>query len=289
MIGVKWEGPDGSLWDLRDGSRGVQLATGSLLGLRNPSAEIFTRQSSFVDGQAVTGWKLKPRDLELPLDVHGDTEEQWFVRDRALQSAFRIDRPGRLIVTDPLGGTRYITARLDPDDPGLPEDPAASFATSFTISLVADDPWYYGTTLEHTFANADPARTFYGPTGYGPPFYLAPTTFTGADVLYNPGDAPAWGKITIPGPIDSFSFRIGGREISGFDDGYTVPEGRTLTIDTNPQNSAALLDDGTNITRRLGSTQFAPIPDGSAVPVEVIVFGDTVATLSLTPRYMRGW
>lgn len=291
MIGVKWEGPDGSLWDLRDGSSGVQMAQGAVMGLRHAPAEVFTRKSSFVDGQEVTGWKLKPRQLELPLDVQGASEAEWFVRDRAISRAFRVDRPGRLTITDPLGGRRTITARLDEDggDDGERDDPATMMASRLIIPLIADDPWYYGQEISKTFQYANPDRGFYGPTGYGPPFYLAPATFTGADTISNPGDAEAWGLITLPGPAEGFSIRIGNRLIEGFVDGWTLPEGRTLTIDTDPRRSIARLDTGENVTRKLTSTQFAAVPDGSTVPIEVIVYGDTLLTLTLTPRFLRAW
>lgn len=290
MIGVKWEGPDGSVWDLRDGSSGVQLSQGGVLGLRHAPSEAFTRQSSFVDGQQVTGWKLKPRPLELPLDVHGYSEADWFVRDRAISRAFRVDRPGRLTVVDPLGGRRTITARLDDnDDDAMENDPAAMLASTMVIPLIADDPWYYGQPLVHRFEYANPDRGFYGPTGYGPPFYLSPATFTGDDTLVNPGDAPAWGMLELPGPAEGFVVRIGNRIISGFVDGYSLPEGRTLTIDTDPRRSTARLDDGTNVTRKLTSTQFAAVPDGSSVPIQVIVYGPTEMTLTLVPRYLRAW
>lgn len=291
MIGLKWEGPDGSLWDLRDGSSGVQLAQGSFVGLRNPPAGVFARESSFVDGQQITGWKLKPRPLELPLDVQGASEAEWFVRDRSIARAFRVDRPGKLTVVDPLGGRRTITARLDEDggDDGEENDPAMMRGSSLLIPLIADDPWYYGQPIEKVFEYANPEQGFYGPTGYGPPFYLAPATFTGADTIYNPGDAEAWGVLELPGPAEGFFVRIGNRVISGFVDGYTLPAGRTLTIDTDPRRSVARLDTGENVTRKLTSTQFAAVPDGSTVPVEVIVYGPTVMTLTLTPRYLRAW
>lgn len=290
MIGVKWEGPDGSLWDLRDGSSGVQISQGGVLGLRHAPSEVFTRQSSFVDGQQITGWKLKPRPLELALDIHGLSEQEWFVRDRALSRAFRADRPGRLTITDPFGGRRTIAARLDDsDDDGLDDDPTSVFASTITMPLIADDPWYYGQPLRHAFEDASPDRNFYPASGFGPPFYLTPATFTGSDTLDNPGDAPAWGVLELTGPATGFRTSIGGRVISGFVDGYTLPAGRTITIDTDPRRSVARLDDGSNVTRYLTSTQFAAVPDGSSVPVETIVYGSGTMELTLTPRYLRAW
>lgn len=290
MIGVKWEGPDGSVWDLRDGSSGVQLSQGGVLGLRHSPSQVFVRTSSFVDGQEVTGWKLNPRPLELPLDIHGTSESEWFVRDRALTRAFRADRPGKLTIIDPLGGRRTISARLDSsEDDGMEDDPSSLFASTLTMPLIADDPWYYGQPLPHVFKQANSESSFYPDSGYGPPFYLGPATFTGADTLINPGDAPAWGVLELPGPAEGFSVIIGGRKISGFTEGFTLPAGRTLTIDMDPRRSSALLDDGTNVTRYLTSTQFAAVPDGSSVPAEVIVYGSSEMTLTLTPRYLRAW
>lgn len=290
MIRVQWEGPDGSVWDLRDGSNGVQLGQGGLLGLRHPPVKVYTTDSSFVDGQRLTGHKLAPRPIELPLDIHAHTESDWFVRDRGILRTFRVDRPGKLTVVDPLGGRRTITARLDDtDDDGLDIDPSVDMASTVTVSLIADDPWYYGQPIEHVFRNANPDRSFYPVSGYGPPFYLAASTFSGADTLNNPGDAPAWGTLTIPGPCEGFSLNLGGRMLEGFVGDYSIPEGRILTIDMDPRSSSAKLDDGTNVTRYLTQTQFAAVPDGSSIPVNVVVSGPTLATLTLTPRYLRAW
>lgn len=291
MIGVKWEGPDGSIWDLRDGSQGVQISQGGVLGLRHAPSKTFVRTSSFVDGQEVTGWKLEPRPLELPLDVHGSSEEDWFVRDRAISRAFRVDRPGKLTITDPLGGTRSIVARLDgDDDDAMDRDPASVFGSIIVMPLIADDPWYYGQPIRHPFATAeDPERGFFPPSGFGPPFWLGSAAFTGEDTVDNPGDAPAWGVLTLTGPAEGFSIKIGGRIISGFTPGYSLPAGRTITIDTRPRHSAAFLDDGTNVTRYLTSTQFTAVPDGSSVEVEALVYGTGTLELLLTPRYLRAW
>lgn len=290
MIGVKWEGPDGSLWDLRDGSRGVQLSQGGVLGLRHAPSRVFTRTSSLIDGQEITGWKLEPRPLELPLDVHGLSEEEWFVRDRAISRAFRVDRPGKLTITDPYGGSRSILARLDSDDDdAMDEDPSSVFGSVLTVPLIADDPWYYGPPVEHVFEDANPDRNFYPASGYGPPFYLASATFTGSDTLNNPGEAPAWGVLELTGPAENFTVRIADRIISGFVDGFTLAAGRTLTIDTDPRRSVARLDDGTNVTRMLTSTQFAAVADGSSVPVDTIVYGAGTMKLTITPRYLRAW
>lgn len=291
MIGVQWRGWDGSLWDLQRGP--AVLTNAGVAGLRMLAGDVFTRVSSTVDGQKVTGWRAKARDIFLPIDVSADSELAWAVLQEQLDRTFRPDREGTLIVTGPLGGVREVNARLEPDGgDALDNDPSADWGLETGYTLVADDPWYLGPEVVKVFENANTApRDFYaGPGRMGPPFYLAPAVFTGADTLSNPGDVDVWPFWEIVGPVDSYRIDLGGRVIAS---DTPVPAGSILTIDTRPTEKIARLTDSngtsSNATPTLELVQFARIPDGAEVPVNVTISGEGRARVRFRPRYFRAW
>jgi hypothetical protein len=70
---------------------------------------------------------------------------------------------------------------------------------------------------------------------------------------------------------------------------FDIADGDTVTVDTRPFRKSALLSDGTNVTRALASRQFAPVPAGENVPVEVLTYGPSKSTLTLKPKFFRGY
>lgn len=291
MIGVHWRGWDGALWDLRRGPY-AYLTDAGLAGLRNPAIDVFTRTSAVLDGQVVTGWKVKPRDVFLPIDVwHPAGEVEWYGIQTALDRTFRPDRPGTLTITDPLGNIHEISLRLGGDaGDDLASDPTTDAGLTTGYALVADDPWYLGPVVEHVFKDAAGPRRGFFPTPGNPGFYLAPGTFTGADTISNPGDVDAWPVWTLEGPLDEFRIEVGGRVLSSR---LQIPAGATLTIDTRPQRKIASLREAdgtaTNVTPELELAQFARIPDGADVPVNVAIAGTGTALARFRPRYFRAW
>lgn len=291
MIEVKWEGADGRVWDLTRGPN-VNLTQAGVAGLGMLAAETFVRTSATLDGQVVTGWKAKPRDIFLPIDVFSVRSElEWFSLQTALNRSFRPDRPGTLHVTDPLGNVRHIAARRVADgDQALEVDPTVDMALETGFTLVADDPWYLGPLVEHEFTDAAGARRGFYPGPGETGFYLAPATFTGAATVRNPGDVDAWPIWVLQGPVSEFRIEVGGRVIAGR---FDIPSGATLRIDTRPQRKSAMLTSAaglvTNVSPQLGQVQFARIPDGEAVPVSVVIAGTGRALVQLHPRYFMAW
>jgi hypothetical protein len=278
-------GWDGSQWDLSHGP--FRLTEQSMSVLLAPETTAFVKQSAYVDGQRLVSWKTKPREFDLQIATAVRVGElAWLALDRAWKRIMRPDKTVDFHVTDGLGGVRTLTMRMVAELPVLSVDASELRTTWLTYSMIADDPWWYGDPVVTTFdATADPV-SFYGPTGYGPPFYLASASTPGLAEVSNRGDVDEWPVWTFYGPTPRFSARVAGRLVAGE---FDIADGDTVTVDTRPFRKSALLSDGTNVTRALASRQFAPVPAGENVPVEVLTYGPSKSTLTLKPKFFRGY
>jgi hypothetical protein len=185
----------------------------------------------------------------------------------------------------PAGDVRSLTARMVSEESGVDFDPSGLRRTNLVYKMIADDPWWYGDQQSTVFGAHAAPPSFYGPSGFGPPFYLASGSAAGAAVVANPGDEDAWGRRTSTRPTPRFSAVVAGERIAG---DFAIRSGDYITIDTHPTRQAALTADGTNVTRQLSAFGFAPVPAGDEVPVQVLTFGEGMTRLDLTPRFYRG-
>lgn len=296
MIGAQWTGWDGSEWDLRNGPH-LFLTDAGVTGLLHLESDVFTRTSSVIDGQVVTGWTAKAREVVLPIDISSDVSaEDWFSRQMAFNRTIRPDRYGTLTVTDPIGNQRRIKLRADGSAGGaLGIDPTIDMGLTTVYNMVADDPWYHGPTVIQPFLDAsDVARSFYdgpGPDHAGPPFYLGTGQATGATTITNVGDYDQWPIWRFRGPINSILINVLGQRIVS---STPIPDGVRFEIDTRQGEKVAWLydqdDDNaarTNVTDYLTTADFARIPDGANVPATVLINGTGTAEVEFEPRYFR--
>jgi hypothetical protein len=70
--------------------------------------------------------------------------------------------------------------------------------------------------------------------------------------------------------------------------GQPIAPGQTLEIRTDPTDQRAFLD-GAEVTHLLSTFDFAPIPAGQAVPLNLAMTGEGEVTASFYPRYLRAW
>lgn len=282
MIGIKWVGTDGSVWDLRGGP--VRTTLAGIQGLAMPEVDDQVRETALMDGQRLTGWKLKPRSVWLPLKFHDVANTDVEGVQRAFWASLAIGQVGTLTITDGSGATRSIDLRFQ-DDGGVSYglDPYIWHAP-FGITFVADSPWWYGPAQTSYYSLGDTAtQTFFGNGAGAPTFYILPNQGASATTLNNPGDQPAWIEWTIQGPLTAFRLGVDGHFVGG---PIAVPTGSLLTIETDPLRQLAFLD-GTKVTRQLTEVDFAPIPVGTTVPVSIDVTGLGKLTATIYPRYAR--
>jgi hypothetical protein len=122
------------------------------------------------------------------------------------------------------------------------------------------------------------------------PFYIMPSNRVDTATITNPGDIPVWPTYTFKGPIESFRTTIGTGIIAG---NFPIPAGSTLTIETSPLRQIALLwsanGTATNVTRKLSSFGFRPIPPGEQINLNTSVVGTGTFSVDGAPHYFRGW
>lgn len=295
MIDVLWTGWDQSAWSLRNPpmDRNVWLTDAGVEGLLEPDLEVFTRTSALLDGQTVTGWKAKPREILLPIDISSPTSgTDWYALQLAFNKTMRVDRPGMLTVTDPYGLQRTIQARWDgKKGPALSVDPTHDMGLYRVYGLVGDGSWWLGPEVYIEFLDASNApRDFYaGPGRKGPPFYLGTGLTTGGVTIDNPGDVDVWPIWEFTGPFEGFEITLDGSRIVST---TSVDVGYRLSVDTRPGQKAAWLDRGpgtprVNVTDTLDQAKFARISDGDSVPATVILDGTGKAGVRFQPRYFN--
>lgn len=282
MLGITWTGTDGSLWDLRGGP--VRTSTAGIMGLGLPNITDQTKETALQDGQILTGWRLKPRRVWLPVkfkdaaatDVEGLQRDFW--------RSMAIGQEGTLTVTDSSGATRSIGLRFQ-DDGGMAYrlDPYV-LSDAVGLTMVADRPWWQGPSLSRSYSLAQAGiKTFFNDGNGATPFYINAAQGSAATTFTNPGDQPAFVTWTAVGPLTNIRFGVDGHFLGG---PINVSATSKLVIETDPLRQIAFLD-GVKVTRQLTEVDFAPLPSGVNVPISIAVVGTGLVTGTITPRYAR--
>jgi hypothetical protein len=153
------------------------------------------------------------------------------------------------------------------------------------VSLIADDPWWYGPDVARSFAAAAAPVPFFA-TSSGVLNLMSSFTTSSASIP-NPGDAPAWPKWTVSGPLTGFSLGVGSAVVAAT---MTVGAGESLTIDTAPTAQLARRSDGSLVPlSAFSSIGYAQVPPGSEVPLSVTLVGGGTVSVVVSPRYYRAW
>lgn len=288
MTAFHWIDTNGAVWDLTDGP--VALKPG-VMGLGLPGTDQFTRQSASIAGQKLTGSRVLPRNVFLPLVLVGFDARLWLRESREFFSGLSEDIPGTLRVTAGDGEVREIALRLVRvvgDEMNI--DPAIFARESFGLDLVADDPFWRGPRVLRQFQAAQSSGTFYAPAGSNYVFNIGSAGNTDAAVLSNLGDVPAWATVTISGPSVAFSVVVDDAEISAT---LNLASGDRLVIDTDPTQQTARLWQGGVSTLfpffNFTQIRFAPIPRGGSVPVGITVNGSGPVEIGFYPQYRRAF
>lgn len=289
MIGVTWTGWDGSVWDLHNGP--VYLGPG-FEGFSMLTGEAFVRETALTDGQYYTGWRANPRAVLFPVIIgKAATDAAWYALDKAWWKTMRINKTGTLAVTALDGTVRRLKLRfVDDGDLSWKFDPSRQRLTTAGLKMVADSPWWTGDTFGTPFRNSStPVNFFGGAAGLAAPFIIGMSNTIATATITNPGDIPAWPRYIIRGPALSFRSTLNGHVVGGT---ITVLAGETLVIDTAPNMQVAYLYSGTtktNVTRRLSNFDFARLPDGDSVKLDIQLDGDGSITLEADPKYYKAW
>lgn len=295
---MHWEAWDGTVWDIASGTDGVALMPG-VRGLNMPPFKRHTQTSPSVHGSRRTGWITEEREVFWPLLVYREAGQyDWTRLDDAFWRTMHPDRPGKWRVTDPFGATRRLTCVFDNDGGHSTEIlPSITGWESYGIYLAAEAPFWMGDPVRRGWSGAG-GTNFFG--SGAPSFTISTATTTSTATITNPGDIDAWPKWTVVGPSAATTIGIPGRVITI---PFNIPAGKAVQIDTDPAKQTVVYGDwvptplngfGTieNQVSRfsdLGVIDFAPIPAGTAVPLDIQISGAGVILMELVPRYFKAW
>lgn len=298
-ITATWIDPDAVEWPLSNPDLGWFTANGPA-GWGSAPLELVVDPLPR-GGEQVRYIRSKPRRLQWPLYIGGDTHQEFIDRLRRLTRAFAMTTqrgaPGWLRVQRPDGrDTRQIACYYEEGFEG--QSGEGHLYARPVVGLYCPDGFWSGVApvvAEREFdtgaEDPDEIVSFYQP-------FMSVTSsrvVSGDDgtvpstIITNDGDIEAWPVWTISGPISSLTavnLSIGAR----FTLAYPLPAGQSLTISTN--RPAVRGPAGQNLSRHVDwlnplGTELWPLVDGPN-QVSFVALGagpGTKVALAFTPRF----
>jgi hypothetical protein len=279
---------NGIVWNVGTGP--VRLTTGGIDGLGQPTAQWQISEAPGVHGQRAVGWRLKARDLFLPVRFKGEAETDATGIQRQFWDGIAIGKYVTFRVTDHTGATRSIAMRLK-DDGGVTykRQPYLIQPDAIGLTFTADDPWWYGDESRASFQfSAEEGVDFFGDDEGAPDFHIsAGSGVSGVLKLDNPGDTSAPVVWEVTGD-DAESFRI---DVDGhrIELSQPITNGSQLVLNTDPRALTAELDGSLYPYRLFDSIDFAPIPEKTTSRVAISLVGSGTIVGYARPRYFRGF
>ena len=304
---MRWEGADGSEWELTDRSRGVYMRPG-VRGLNMPQYDRYSSTAALVPGSRHKGSRALDREVFWPLKVWTDKGSvEWMRFDRAFWDSFDPDAEGRWVVTHPDGATRYLRCRFVEVDDDFGKNPIRRGWAEYKIRMLADSVFWRGETQKEAFRPPDP-RNFYvteadrAQYGYAADVieYLSPGGSLDSATFRNDGDVPLYPVWTALGSVQNVSFGPeGGSIIIPFE----IPDGFATRIDTNPAdpNARVLWYGQWNATSQTivnpvdrtaelnPATRYMPIPKGQSQKLNIQMTGVGTVIVEGVAQYRRAW
>lgn len=297
-MSMLWTGSSGDAWDLNDPGSGVMLVGDSVEGMHLPEFADYVQEFAGLDGQDYDGGVAKARNVEWTVFVWSDNDSvEWVERERAWWSSFKPrGSRGTWSVALPTGERRTLRCRLTSDG-GYAHinDPSRFGWAAYPITLIADDPWWYGEPITDSWGAPD-TRLFFGggdpdtdtgtPAEVGPPFFVSTSASFEEATATNVGDEPTWPKWTIKGPVTAATITVDGGSIGV----PAVAAGHTLVINTDPADPTAF-DGSTDKSGLIDPWDPRPIPPGETVPITIGIEYTAGASVSLfaPTRYWRAF
>jgi hypothetical protein len=282
---LSWEGVEVDLLPNRSGlaASGVVLTNGGLRGFGPPP---FTRYSSAgpaTSGSQYRGFIANEREVFWPLLVYSPmSSDAWLHHDSRLWRSFRPDKWGRWTVTPPGRESRFLDLRfVDDGNQAFDRDPVRAGWQLYGLNLVAEQPYWQGQRQTARFVNVTPVATF-----PGPPFVFTEGGSTQRAAIANPGDVDAYPVHRIYGPTTSVTVGVGS-DVTSFP--FVIPDGTSVTLDTDPRRQTAIDSAGVDRIAELGTIAFPPVEPGRSVALTVTIAGAGSVETYLDPLYFRAW
>lgn len=285
-----WQGPDGSMWDLSDPAGGVFLLSSGIVGLHMPQFDQYVDEYANVDGGVYRGSRAQVRNPEWTLLIWDDGSTEAFKeRYRALWSTLDPNRPGLWTVTDASSGeSRSLMVRLrSSEEMSYDRDPLKAGWAIYSVTLLAEDPFWRGVPILSPTWGADDSINFTGPSDSAPDYNVSASTSLSSAAMTNDGDVDAWPSYTITGGtggLTTVTIAAAGGTV-GFG---AVAEGSVLRISTDPTNPTMTLD-GTDVAGDVDPWDPRAIPAGETSPLTITIVGHGTVQASFAPRYYRAF
>lgn len=268
--------------NLSDGAY-LWLAGGA--GFYAPPASIITQQVPMQPEVREKYVQVQPATVTLPLLVRGATEAALDAARRALLDALDPERGlGTLRHTANDGALRDLFCRcvggLQGDESESGRGPGWWLAT---LSLLADDPFWYDTNYTQlSFAAGSPVGIFDQPML---PIKLSSSGISSAFTVENDGQAPAWPLWTLQGPGSAITLtNTTTGDVLALS--VALSAGQSVTIDTSPGKKTVVREDGSKHFEYVSATSTLwPLVRGVNA-IQLAVTGATSATL-LTLQYKQ--
>ena len=291
---LTWTGANGDEFNLANQGCGIVLVGDSVEGMHLPEFEDYVQEFAGLDGQDYDGGVAKPRHVEWTMLIFCDaSSDGWLANEKRWWASFKPRGSyGTWAVADQNGGTRRLKCRLTSDGGYAHQNDPARFGwAAYPITLIADDPWWYGEPIVGSWTPPEPKMLFGGgtlgvdPMRFPPLYHSSANTFSSATIT-NPGDEPTWAKWTVSGPIDSATFTVDGGSIGL----PAVAAGETLVVNTDPADPTAFLDD-VDVSGLVEPWDPRPFPPGETVPVTLDVDYDEGASVQVEAptKYWRAF
>jgi hypothetical protein len=268
---------------MTDGSAGVFMLLGGVIGMNVPEFDQYIDEYASVDGGRYRGTRVRTRNPSWVIGVFGDNSREWRERDVAFWRTLDPDRPGLWTVRDPEGRVRTLVCRLRSSTEHTYErDPHQAGWAVYTVDLLAERPFWEAPPVRSPRWALGTSENFTGPADAAPSYYVSAASTIGSANLTNEGDVDAWLTWDIVGPVDSVEITAAGGSLA-----YgAVPSGQTLRITTDPTQPLALLN-GVDVTGAVDPWDPRPIPAGETSSVDILLAGAGSVQASFTPRYRR--
>ena len=276
---MTWTGVDGSVWDLLSAKMGVFLTEGAT-GF-NPDAYTAWTSKAGAHGQTRRGGRFDARSVLWPtLLFHDGTSSEFVDRYEAWWDSFSYDQAGVWEVAGPDGAKRRMRLVLEDAGDRPESDPSRRGWSVFMTKLVADVPFWEGDPISMRWGKAGADRGMFDPEPGGVLHISGGFTMDRA-AISNPGKVEAWPVWTVKGPWTTASLGVDGRLVKV---PFAGTASDTFVVDT--QAASAYLN-GVECSERLASWEWAPVPPGRSVPLDVVMEGEGSISASLTPLYLR--
>lgn len=295
-------------FSLTDRRTGIHLMPG-VRGLGSVRTERHSTVSPATPGSRYEGTSYLDGDVFWPLRIWSTGGSiEWMERDRAFWATMDPEDTGVWTVVHPDGGRRTLRLRFVSDgDHVRKKNPLKLGWDTYTVNLVAEQPFWEGTPVVKSFAGAAVPDPFFEPDG--PHLVNIASGYSVENAtIDNPGDVESYPRWFIDGPTTTASVGVGGVIV---DVPFAVAAGTCLVIESDPDLvlGATLYDVaagavgkkpsarevGTDLTgpvdmtADLGEADFAPIPAGTQVPLSLTLVGSGTVEALLPTLYRRPW